>query len=1222
MRRFELVEGSASKFWQIDVQDNRVTVCFGRIGTAGQTKDKLLADPTAAQKEQDKLIKEKVCKGYREVDTEDAAPTAAATVVPAEPSAPAALPPEPTPSPAPMAMPDPLPPAIPTAPAPAAAEGGLDEPKAAELLTWTDDLLARLPVVRGLHAPICPPQPNWLDQGLDLEQAGATERLNACAATLGQTWTLWSAADRQEQLSEARLRPADPKHWTQAFAQAAQLQGRPRGGDPKAWDEELPLLALIDLGLRWHGAAFVLERVFALRQLDALSFGDPLLAHTLPNPWQALRAWLAQCSDAEHQAAQALMAGWGGKDAVLRAALCPERSDWLDEALEGGPVRGYLLLSPLPLKAVREGIKWDRSFDAYRPADTKRKVAAQRLSPILMQLRLHGSAALVLLEDELPGSFDVQDPSLSPAAELLCRLEHPDAIPLLARYQTRWPAVAERLQVLVAAARRVPAAWAAQVAQHGGDRPLQARLRQAAAPEASAEQLPPLLHNPPWVQKRKPSAPPSKALPACTRAPVLRWLPGEREALVGKADRKSSDQLEQRVRDFYLDGSERRQLLALLQGQSPKPDALAALVDRVSPHVVLSWPDPLAALAWNTLPPQLWLRDEDPGRCLRVAVARGGEALLPALRRYLTHDFAGALPACAAVADPALVAPMLTALRAQRKQGRDLLCQWLRRHAELVAEVALPAALNPKSAEHADAVFGLRWLAGQDLRKALETQAQAVDAAAELAALLDADPLLNYPNRLPALPDFFAVVARAGLLLRNGTRVPAAGVFHLGTMLAFSSLSAPYAGLALVREVCDPDSLRNFLWDLYEAWHAAGAPAKSNWAFQALGLLGDDALAVGLAQRMRNWPSEGLSGRAVAGLDLLAEMPCESALIQLQRLSMRLKSKPLQAKAGEKLAAVAAARGLSAEELEDRIAPDLGLDEGGSLTLDFGPRQFTLRFDETLQPLVFDAQGLRVKDLPKPVQTDDAELAAQTTARFKQLKKDVKAAATLQVQRLERAMVTQRRWTATEFGLFYLRHPLMRHLAARLIWGVYRTDGALVTAFRIAEDLSLADAQDQAYLLPDDALVGIAHALELPPALRAAFGQILGDYEILQPFKQLSRETYALSADEASGASLTCYARKVVATGSVMGLMQRDWRANADDNAHVHELLKTLTPGLWVKLRLEPGLARNDPLGKPTQTLPELLLCGSESRPAWEQVPDIVLSELLREIELLAPLKH
>ena len=44
-------------------------------------------------------------------------------------------------------------------------------------------------------------------------------------------------------------------------------------------------------------------------------------------------------------------------------------------------------------------------------------------------------------------------------------------------------------------------------------------------------------------------------------------------------------------------------------------------------------------------------------------------------------------------------------------------------------------------------------------------------------------------------------------------------------------------------------------------------------------------------------------------------------------------------------------------ELEDRIAPDLGLDAQGALVRDFGPRQFKLGFDESLKPVVRDFTG-------------------------------------------------------------------------------------------------------------------------------------------------------------------------------------------------------------------------------------------------------------------------
>jgi DNA ligase-1 len=65
-RRFELVEGSSSKFWEVAQDGCAVTVRFGRIGSNGQTQTKELASEELAQRHADGLIEQKVAKGYRE----------------------------------------------------------------------------------------------------------------------------------------------------------------------------------------------------------------------------------------------------------------------------------------------------------------------------------------------------------------------------------------------------------------------------------------------------------------------------------------------------------------------------------------------------------------------------------------------------------------------------------------------------------------------------------------------------------------------------------------------------------------------------------------------------------------------------------------------------------------------------------------------------------------------------------------------------------------------------------------------------------------------------------------------------------------------------------------------------------------------------------------------------------------------------------------------------
>jgi DNA ligase-1 len=66
VRRFELVEGSSGKFWEVLQDGPTVTVRFGRIGSDGQSKTKDLGNQEAAQRHTDGLVKEKLGKGYRE----------------------------------------------------------------------------------------------------------------------------------------------------------------------------------------------------------------------------------------------------------------------------------------------------------------------------------------------------------------------------------------------------------------------------------------------------------------------------------------------------------------------------------------------------------------------------------------------------------------------------------------------------------------------------------------------------------------------------------------------------------------------------------------------------------------------------------------------------------------------------------------------------------------------------------------------------------------------------------------------------------------------------------------------------------------------------------------------------------------------------------------------------------------------------------------------------
>ena len=145
-----------------------------------------------------------------------------------------------------------------------------------------------------------------------------------------------------------------------------------------------------------------------------------------------------------------------------------------------------------------------------------------------------------------------------------------------------------------------------------------------------------------------------------------------------------------------------------------------------------------------------------------------------------------------------------------------------------------------------------------------------------------------------------------------------------------------------MKDVCSADSLAGIapgsVYRTADRWRSN----RESWAFTALGVLGNDDTARKLTPLIRAWPGESQHKRATVGLDILAAIGSDIALMQLNGIAQKLKFKALQERAKEKIADIAESRELTVAELEDRLAPDLGLDDNGSLLLDFGPRQFTV----------------------------------------------------------------------------------------------------------------------------------------------------------------------------------------------------------------------------------------------------------------------------------------
>jgi predicted DNA-binding WGR domain protein len=1267
MRRFELVEGSSSKFWEVGVADGELTVRFGRIGTAGQSKTKSFADRAAAEKERDALIKEKLGKGYAETGAAGAAPAqpaAAAPAVPAAASAPAAVPAvparaaaqaAPAKAQAPTATPTPAPVIEPLAqPATEAPPTAIEWPRGG--FQWDDDHRAQLPLVRGIHAAstMLSTEGLW-DEAVvlaDDEHGHFATLLAGIAQAAGRSWSLWGPQRSAELMRREHLARDDAEFWLELCAQTAAAPTR-RSDDRgylSFWHRS-GLSWATRAGIALHGLPFAVDLALQMAQF---THGQNTFNLVKDSMLDTLRAAITACSPADHDAVIALLdarAAGTAADRLVRAYLCPHRGDWAAASAADALPDPYMLLKDcaLPLEQARAYLMKGEVHVYYLA------------SSLLLQLHLHGEPAFDLLAWALRGTQDrtgtdqmlvlVMRMWVPQQIHLLVELiERKEVRAVLDKVAGRYPAAVLHTVVAHALATRSRLAegWAVRLALRepaalaqvlpalpASERErFQALLQSLQRDEAAPEDLPPLLREPPWLGKARAAELPTLELPPQAPADRLDWTEAERARHAAfkpsgwRASRAAGKAEDYWFNELKITPAGRTRVLA---GQPLQPGDVAIPEGYWSgelPEVLMLLPDAAALAVWNSYPAQHWYTWMDGTPAIWALLARFGTAAVPGLAQYAQARPEEGLRIALPVDSARVVPAALHALR-NLKKAKPPAIEWLRAHAATALAAALPLAFGKDKAQRDNAQAGLRWMVQNGFADAAREAAAAQGAAMSqaLQALLDADPLLVLPSRMPKLPAFFVAPSLRRPELRDGGALPAAALEHIASMLAISKLEAPYAGLDVVREACTPASLAEFAWDVFEAWVAAGSPSKEGWAFTALGLLGNDETARRLAPRIREWPGESQHQRAVAGLDLLAAIGSDVALMHLNGIAGKVKFKALQDRAKEKIAAVAEARGFTAAELADRLVPDLGLDEQGTLVLDFGPRRFSVSFDETLKPFVKDVQGVRLKDLPKPVKSDDAALAEAATERYKQVKKDAKAVASLQVVRLEQGMVARRRWSAADFRLFFLEHPLMRHLAARLVWGVYE-GGVLAGGFRVAEDWTLADAQDTLYELPDAATVGIAHVLEMPAPLQAAFGQILADYEILQPFRQLGRETFALTPEELKASTIKRFADKLVATGSVMGLVNRGWeRGQAQDAGWVGWFRKEAGDGMEVQIELDPGTVVGDPTYEPKQRIPGIVLrrtgtWDSDGHVSFDKLDPILASEVLRDVALLAPFKE
>lgn len=365
----------------------------------------------------------------------------------------------------------------------------------------------------------------------------------------------------------------------------------------------------------------------------------------------------------------------------------------------------------------------------------------------------------------------------------------------------------------------------------------------------------------------------------------------------------------------------------------------------------------------------------------------------------------------------------------------------------------------------------------------------------------------------------------------------------------------------------DRQDMEKLALQVFDIWFAAGAQAKNKWVMPFAAVYGGSTMTERLRKCIHDWPEHQRGAIACDAVMALALSEDPAAIVIVDAISRKFKFRQVKQAAALALENAAQELGITAEELADRIVPDLGFGKDGTRVFDYGKRSFTVRLTPTLELQITNDQGKTVKNLPAPGKTDDPA-ANDAYEAFKTMKKQIKTTVTAQRARLEAALSVLRCWDTQRWKALFVENPIMHQFAMSLVWGVY-ADGSLTDTFRYMEDGTFNTVDEDEYELPEQAMIGLVHPMELDSDALDGWKQQLEDYEIVQSIDQLSRPTYALDPGKAGEKRLEDFGGKLLNGLSLSGkLLQQGWYRGSVQDGGVFYTFYREDKGLGIGVEL------------------------------------------------------
>lgn len=317
-------------------------------------------------------------------------------------------------------------------------------------------------------------------------------------------------------------------------------------------------------------------------------------------------------------------------------------------------------------------------------------------------------------------------------------------------------------------------------------------------------------------------------------------------------------------------------------------------------------------------------------------------------------------------------------------------------------------------------------------------------------------------------------------------------------------------------------STEHLVLELIRYWDATREPDHGDWILNLAGLHGGVAVTAAIdhyIREQRDWRELNKHrDEAKLAIRVLANLDTPEARHDLLWQSQHLQDESLKLYAKKLLDTYMEENKLDREEFEDLAVPTFDLERGGTRVFDFGTRQLQLVVQGRHDIHFTDVDSKKTyRRWPPKRKTDDEDKYSAARDQYMHISEPLRIVFDEQNERAERSMMTGRHWKAERWREHIGDHPILGHLARRLLWKIIDKKGNTV-------EVVLPDAEgtfmnldfDEITPDPKKHALALVHPVELDEEDRLEWIEQLADFEIIQPFDQLERPVYRIEdAEEA-----------------------------------------------------------------------------------------------------------